>query len=320
MLYIFYGSDLQKKKLTIGELETALGTQATVFNSENPPANLRELFESDLFDSKKLFVLHELLGTSLTEDNLEEFVETANAIVFAEDSLDKRTRLAGVLLKHKKIVAKEFLPPSYTELPAWLVKMAQEKGLVLELAAAQELVLRLGYEDGSFLSPGKKINTAHLLLELDKLGLFSAGESITQSAVESLVPDAKESIGFAVSNAVAERNATALLETLENYFKSSESGASVAKVLALNAVLSEQFRSIWTFQQAQKQGLSETELLSKTGWKAGKLYPLKRAAAKFSELEVEDILNKLELLDIEQKSTTLPSRVVLELVVSQLIS
>jgi DNA polymerase III delta subunit len=94
----------------------------------------------------------------------------------------------------------------------------------------------------------------------------------------------------------------------------------VAKVLALNAVLSEQFRSIWTFQQAQKQGLSETELLSKTGWKAGKLYPLKRAAAKFSELEVEDILNKLELLDIEQKSTTLPSRVVLELVVSQLIS
>jgi DNA polymerase III delta subunit len=101
-------------------------------------------------------------------------------------------------------------------------------------------------------------------------------------------------------------------------FYSDDSSDDKAKSIQLNALLAEQFRNILMIQDFQKQRIPDAVILSKTGWKSGRLFVIKKLASKFKTAQLMSVLNKLEHLDIELKTSGIPGQVILQLITAQL--
>jgi len=84
-------------------------------------------------------------------------------------------------------------------------------------------------------------------------------------------------------------------------------------------VLSEQFRSILLVLAAQAERVPDQKLLADTGWKSGRLFVVRKNAARFSPRSIMELLQKLSFLDTELKSTSTPPRVLLDLILAPLL-
>jgi len=62
----------------------------------------------------------------------------------------------------------------------------------------------------------------------------------------------------------------------------------------------------------------DQEILKQTAWKSGRLFVMKKLAGKFKPGQLISILDKLERLDIETKTTTTPGQTILQLILAQL--
>jgi DNA polymerase III delta subunit len=101
---------------------------------------------------------------------------------------------------------------------------------------------------------------------------------------------------------------------LQNFTGADEKTA----IIQLNALLSEQFRSIAVAQNFLEEGTSDEQALAQTSWKPGRLFIMKKTAGRFAQKKVLDFLKKLEHLDEELKTSSTPPRVLLDLIVAQL--
>lgn len=317
MLYVLHGPDRTGLKKRVRILEEQHALKSTWFSEESKPAGSGILLSSDLFSGRQMFVLDGLLRHMLTEDDLPQYLQTENVVVFVEDGLDNRTKLASILKTSPKVSLESFDVPSFHDLENWIKAEAKEMQVKIQPKAIKLLVERLGYEAEGFLSAGKKVDLGRLRMELQKLGSFSDGSEVTETDVESLVPLEQEAVGFAVGDALLEKNKKKLQMVLDKYFQNADSATETQKVLLLTAILAEQFRSMWVYLEAQESGVPESELLSQMGWKPGKLFALKKNTSRVSKQQVASLLAKLEHLDLEQKTSTAPPRVIAELIFSQ---
>jgi DNA polymerase III delta subunit len=144
------------------------------------------------------------------------------------------------------------------------------------------------------------------------------GREVSEANVNELAPQNKEVDVFDLTNAIADNQKQKALSLMQDFlFYQSDSDEKTA-IIKLNALLSEQFRSVAIVQSFTNEKTSEDIILEKTGWKSGRLFIMKKVAARFNQKIVLDLLNKLAALDEELKTSSTPPRVLLDLIVTQL--
>jgi len=253
--------------------------------------------------------------------HLDVLAASANRIIFIEPKLDKRTSATQKLLKDKRIIVKEFAVPEGEAFTAWITDRVKQRGGKIELAATRALAARLAGEPADGYAPAAPShNLWQAANEIDKLLEYAAGEPISAAAVEALITANEDIEVWKVINAIADRNASGVQDYLRRFFSAEDGSDEKTKVIQLNALLADQFRSIVMVQGFSGQRLSDAVILKLTAWKQGRLFVMKKIAQRCKPELALDVLKKFEHLDVELKTGSTPPRVLLDLILSQVLS
>lgn len=325
MLTLLLGADDFSKKEYISSLAEKEKAGVEFFvDRENAPG-LGRLLAQDLFAGKKIQVLESLLNCfDLNEEALGRLLKSQNRIIFIEEKLDKRISQNKKLLANKAVEAKDFSLPHNKDLDKWIISHIKAGGGAITDKAADLLAKKLGRDQAQEIRAGGKVvevreiyNLWQAGSEVKKLLALARGREITESDVESLVPEIIEVDVLGVVNAIADKKKNLALGLIRGFLESG-GGDGKTKVIQLNALLAEQFRNVLMVQDFILRGVSESEILDTTGWKSGRLFVLKKIAGRFVSSIVRDFLGKLEHLDGELKTSQTPPKVLLDLIVAQL--
>lgn len=306
MLTLLIGQDLFAKQGYLdAELEKHNAEVIKHQDSAQAPI-LSSLEGPSLFGGATAHVFIGLLKDYELPD-LEKAASSQSLIYFWEESLDKRLTKTKALQKIATV--KEFLEPDAHSAGNWIVKHAEENEIKIQPSAATALAARLMGETKQTLS----VSSAHN--ELLKLSTYAGGNAITVAMVEELTPQDLSIDIFGLLNHVASGNKSLAMEAIKKYYQNSSEDDKVLTI-RLVALLSDQLRSLLIAKQLSSQGLSEQQILTATGWKSGRLFVMNKLGRNFSEHQLNAGLTKLYNLDKELKSSTLPPRAVMDLIIA----
>jgi DNA polymerase III delta subunit len=324
MPYLLLGSDEYSKEQFVQALVKELEAETAVFNSEDQLPNLDELLQNDLFSKAKIFIFKGILPKYLTE--IKAGQQNKNKVVVLLGSLDKRKKENKDLLNNPNIEIKEFILPHGRELDIWIQKQVALYGGKISLNAVNLLSVYLGRDNGKEVRVGGKIievvevfNLYQVNSEILKLIAYTQNREITEQDVKDLVVENGEVEVFDLTNAIADGQKQKSIELMNRFLKEQSGAEEKTSLILLNSLLAEQFRNVAMVQSffADKQE-TEENILKITGWKPGRLFVMKKIASKFEPKKILDTLNKLESLDQEIKSSQIPARVIMDLIITQL--
>lgn len=325
MIYLLLGSDDFTKNEYILTLAKEIGGQPDVFFDPETLPNISDLSQTDLFSKEKIYVLKGLLQKYNDPNNIEKLIATRNRIIFVEEKLDKRSADNKKLLNQTGIQVKEFVLPHGRELNNWIQERAKYYGAKFSQEAIENLSVALGRDlaretkfGGKVVSVEEVYNLWQADNEIKKLSDYAGTKEVSAGDVKNLVAENGEMDVYELTNAIADGEKNKSLFLLHQFFKQQSGTDEKGGVIQLNALLSDQFRNIAIVQEYLKQKKSEDEILSSTGWKSGRLFIIKKVAVRFNDKKVLDFLNKLKALDEEMKTSSVPPKVLLDLIVSQL--
>jgi DNA polymerase III delta subunit len=318
MIYLFLGSDDFSKRRRLQLLARGLGAEVITLRAEDGPLDLAQLAEPMLFGGARLFVVENFSARLDPEIDLSKLAGSPHTIVLVEQSMDKRKKTTTQWLKYPDITVEEFNAPQGKDLQKWLLEQAGELGAQLQPAVADYLIAAIlpPISGSRFAEPVADLN--RLDNELRKLTAYADGQAITKEMVDSLVARNTDVETWDIVNALADRNMKKAFVALEQFFADDASADEKSKTIQLNSVLADQFRSILLAQDFLEQRAPDSSILERTGWKSGRLFIMKKLAGKFKTGQLISVLDKLERLDIELKSTTTPGQVILQLIAAQL--
>lgn len=324
MITLLLGSDDFSKKGFIDSLVAERGAFLSVFSESAELPDVSGLLESDLFSKPKVFVLQNFMP-EFGEANIEKCILTPNHIVISLKSLDKRKKENKELLSNPKIIVKEFLLPHGKELDGWIINRVKFYGKTISQTSADLLAARLGRDSGKETKVAGKVVAVEEVFdlwqadsEIKKLLAYAGGGEISEQGILDLVPENGEVDVFDLTNAIADNKKKEAMALLNKFLAMQTGSDEKAGIIQLNALLSEQFRNVAIVQDFLASRTPETEILEKTGWKSGRLFVIKKIASRFPAKKIIELLNKLEALDEELKSSSIPPRVLLDLILSQL--
>lgn len=320
MLTLLLGPDEYTREQHLRQTVSQAGAVRVDLDANSDTITADDLLAQDLFSPSRVVVVEHGAEQLLTETHIPAFVASANHICFVETQLDQRTKFAKTLMQDERIIKVLCNPPELHTLSAWVETYVKEHGGIITGPAAQRLLARLGYIDplGGQAAALREPSLAALAIELDKALVYAAGESITPAIIEALVPDDRQVVTFAITDAIARKDKKNVVELLQAYYADTTEDETT-KTITLAGLLAEQFRSALLVLSAQAARVSESELLAQTGWKSGRLFMVRKQATPFTIPKLKDVLAKLESLDVELKSSTMPPRVMLELIIAQMV-
>ncbi len=152
-------------------------------------------------------------------------VAPGNALVFVEQG-DAGTKRPAMLQGLEASVLKAggesraFAAPRAGELSGWLRNLADERGLVLERDASDELARRVG----GFVSEGdvdRQRQGTLAAAELEKLAIYRQAAPITVADVRALVPEVVPDSTWAMLDALAERRVDVAAPLLDRLLEST---------------------------------------------------------------------------------------------------
>ncbi len=322
MIYLLLGSDDYTKKSFIDSLVKEKGATLSVYeeNQELPDESI--FFETDLFLKPKVF----LINQARSFKNIQKLAWSKNYIIVSVKSLDKRKKENKEFLENPAVVIKSFFLPHKEELDKWIISRAKELNAKINPVAVRELAIRLGRDDAKENRIGGKIISVDEVYslwqadsELKKLAAWANGREITKQDVELLIFRNGETDALSITNAIADKNKILSLELSAKFLSQGTGGDEKSAVIQLNALLAEQFRNVAMLQDLIAHNQTETQILELTKWKSGRLFVMKKIAQRFSVAQVLDLLSKLNALDSELKSSTMPPKVMLDLILTQLL-
>ncbi len=326
MLILLLGPDDFSKKDFIDSLVKDKGADLVMFSEGDQLPNNGQFLETDLFSKPKVFMLQNVMP-EFTKPEIEKMIATANNIVISLKALDKRKKENKELLSNKKITIKEFVLPHGRELNEWIAKRVKFYGGAMSKEAVDLLAVRLGRDNGKEIKVAGKVTSAEEVFslwqadsEIKKLLAFAGKAEIGTKEVEDLVSENGEVDVFDLTNAIADNQKQKAMGLLHRFLKEQTGSDEKIGIIQLNALLSEQFRNVAAVQDFMAAKKSENQILEITGWKPGRLFVMKKIAARFPPKKILDFLNKLEALDEELKSSSAPPRLLLDLIVSQLLT
>jgi DNA polymerase III delta subunit len=326
MITLLLGSDNFSKKEFIDSLVKDKGADLVVFSEGDETPSAGSLMETDLFSKPKVFVLQNITPEFLQAD-IEKLILSANNIIVSAKTLDKRKKENKELIANAKITVKEFLLPHGRELNEWISDHVKFCGGAMSKEAIDLLAVRLGRDNGKETKIAGKVVSVEEVFdlwqadsEIRKLIAFKAGGEIGEIDVKELVSENGEVDVFDLTNAIGDNQKQKAMELLHRFLKEQTASDEKGAIIQLNALLSEQFRNVAAVQDFMAAKKPENQILELTGWKPGRLFVIKKIAARFGPKKILDFLNKLEALDEELKTSSTPPRVLLDLIVSQLLT
>lgn len=326
MLTLLLGSDDFSKKQYIKTLAAKTRASLEVYGDPENPPEMENLVGQDLFAGPKIFVLENLLNIFGELNTTEKLIASKNTIIFIVEKIDKRVAANKELLVHKQVEVKEFNLPHGRELDKWLGERVKFFGGKISTEAINSLAVKLGRDEAKETKFGGKVVSVEEVFslwqadsEIQKLIAFAAGGEISPADVEELISESGEVDALQITNALAEQNKDLSFSLINKFLKEQSASDEKGNVIRLNALLADQFRSIALAQAFLEQRRPETEILAATAWKPGRLFVMKKFAARFSAKKVLDFLAKLKALDEELKSGQVPPKVLLDLIIIQLL-
>ncbi len=321
MLYLFLGADDFTKKQEISSLVKEKGAELVVFGEGEEVPKAGSLIATDLFSKPKVFVLTKLPDL----DNTEKFTSSPNHIIVSVISLDKRKKENKDLLANPKIIVKEFILPHGSELNEWILNRVTELSGKISQDAVNELAKRLGRDEAKETKFGGKVVSVEEVYslwqadsEIRKLIYLAKDREIAKEDVLELVSESGEVDALQITNALADKNKELSFALINKFLKEQSSSDEKGSLIQLNALLAEQFRNVAMVQDFSAHKTTEAEILEKTGWKSGRLFIMKKIAGRFDQVKVIETLSKLASLDEEMKSSQMPPRVLLDLILAQI--
>lgn len=325
MLQIFLGSDDFSKREYVQQLAKKEKAQLQFLVGEDG-VDVGQLIGTDLFAVKKLTAINGGIKL-LTSGVVEGLLKSNNTIIFFEEKLDKRLNATKELLANKNIKVQEFNLPHGSELNVWIEKRVAHYNAKISKEAVELLAKKVGRDDGTETKFGGKVVEVKEVFtlwqvdnEIKKLVSYSAGQQISVHDVDQLVVDYGEAEVLDITNAIAAKDKQRTFNLINRFLKEITASDEKGKIIQLNALLAEQFRNVAMIQSLGNQGMPEGEILQLTSWKSGRLFVIKKIASQFDSKKVLDFLSKLEFLDAELKSSSVPPRVILDLILTQLVS
>jgi DNA polymerase III delta subunit len=321
MLYLLLGPERFLHTDFIESLSDKFSAPVIVIQSEDALSDRAELSSQDLFATQKIFVIAEGLTKRGMLEFIDELKASKNHIVILEDKLDRRKTETATIIKDPQIVVVDCVTPDGAGLVKWLEQRAKKYGTSFEAGAASYLLATLGQQEvKNFRAPAQpQVNLWQLANEVEKLATYVNESKITKEAIGELVKTQDPTEVWDIVNALADKNAQKIFSSLELFFRSLDGTDEKSKAIQCTALLAEQFRSIALVQSMLSGRLSDDIILERTGWKSGRLFMVKKAAVKFTTKIVFEFLTKLEALDLELKTSGMPPRVLLDLIITQAV-
>lgn len=317
MITLLLGSDVLAKKQHISAAAKLRDSEVETFTDSNAIPKFERLFEQQLFGAPKLVVLEHVWKKLDLDELLEKVGENKSAALYiVEDSIDKRTTANKDFLKDKRVTVVVLDSPVGTrESSDWIVKYANENKIKIEPSAAFALASAL------LLDEDASLDVAHAQSELQKLKSYAASEvnsgAVTKEMVALLTETASGVDVFALLNAIATKNKRLALQMLETFFE-TETADEKANAIKVTALLSDQFRSLLIAIDSDNRRIPDEAILKMTGWKSGRLFIMKKLSRNFTAPKVQQALSKLDNLDKELKTGSMPPHVVLDLIIADM--
>lgn len=327
MLSLLLGPDDFSKNEYIQALAAKDKLEAVHFGDGETMPSVEDLSQQDLFSQPKIYVLRGLVKQFGSAEKIPKLIASKNQIVLVEEKLDKRLADNKQLLANKQILVKEFALPHRQELNKWILARVKFYGGKISPPAAEVLAIALGRDNAKETRFGGKVvdveeiyNLWQADSEIKKLVAYAAGKEIFAGDVKALANENGEVDVFELTNAIADNRKQKTMELLHNFLKAQTGSDEKGAIIQLNSLLSEQFRNVAAVQDFVARKKTESEMLEITGWKSGRLFVMKKIAVQFPAKKVLDFLNKLAALDETLKTSQTPPRVLLDLIVSQLLT
>lgn len=308
MLKILVGKDLFAKQAFIDSELVKFAGELVKYQPQDQLPTLESLGGANLFGGASCYVFVDCLH-SYELEALQRVASNHTPVYFLEDSMDKRLAKTKQLLKLG--VIDEFSAPKKEGAKLWIIAHAESLGIKIQPSAAGELANRLMGETKDELDVLRAHN------ELLKLSSYANDEAVSMAMVQELTPEDSAIDIFALINALGSKNKSLAIRLLQNYFDSSGEDQKVLSI-RLVSLLADQMRSLLIAQDLVKQGLSEQQILQVTGWKSGRLFVMKKIGQEFTFIQLKRTLTKLYNLDKELKSSTLPPRIIIDLIVASM--
>ncbi len=275
--------------------------------SQIPP--LASLSEPTLFGPARAYIFSGVWKDLDTESLLQYGAESHTKIFIDEDSLDQRKTVNKEILKDKRVTVIDCPAPKGDASVQWIKDHAKVLEIQLDNQAAADLARALVPEEYGSLS----VLSAHN--ELMKLKSFANGETVTSEMVAELVEPLLTINVFDLLDAIGNQQKPRAIQLLNEFYQRTD-GDEKAKTIQLSALLADQLRNMLLVTDAAAQKMPDAEILKQTGWKSGRLFIMKKLAHSFPPAKIRQSLNKLESLDLEVKSSTMPTHVVLDLIIA----
>lgn len=263
-----------------------------------------ELRTMPFFAGKNKVVIVEE-ADSFVEKNrqiLEKYVQAPAShshLVLVCGKWDKRTKLATLVDKAGALVECKKLKDH--QLPNWIITRTKQYKKTIAAKAAQTIAENVGN------------NLAILDKHIEKLSIYLGDRgSIDEKDVEALVGIDRNRTIFELTDAVAQRNVTIALKTLNQMLIHGEDSVKIISLLAW------QMKRLWRAKQMLHKGENESKV-------ASELQVIPFFAKRFFEqvklFTEEDLTKKYALLletDVKSKTSSFSMQLLLELLVYKL--
>ncbi|HBT20327.1 MAG TPA: DNA polymerase III subunit delta [Peptococcaceae bacterium] len=234
---------------------------------------------------------------------IEEYFDRINSsctVVFIMDGkVDKRKKIYGKLLEKGAVV--EFLPLKGKNLTKWIGDQFNAYGKKIEKTAREYLAA--GFDDLELLKT-----------EIQKIVLFCGEESsmVTLEQVKEAVSRTQSVNIFDIIDAVGNRNSSLAVELVREMLAAGESPVFILYMI------SKHLRTIFRVKSLLQDGYSEKQIVAKLQLHPYAFRKIMEQSKNFSMEDLKKILRLLLKIDLMLKTSSVNSKLLLEMGVVEL--
>lgn len=284
--------------------------------SDNLQYALASAEQMPMIASRRVIKITEVkISATAAKDNLKEDYEEilsaylkrpaeTSVVIFVADELDKRRRMAKLLIENS--VAVEFAALEEADLRKWIRDEAKKQNADIDDKAVNHLIGLIG-------SDARKITG-----EIEKLAVAALPDKlITYELIEALVPNSREMSNFDLTDHLIAKNKTRALHTLK---KILDDGAEPLMLLGL---IANNFHRLFLAKEMMNQGVERKEVARIMRLPYGKQEDFLATARRTDARQFSRIMRRIAEADIAIKTSkggggTAGSRLQIEMLVCEL--
>jgi DNA polymerase-3 subunit delta len=321
-VYLLFGAETYLRDLaakTIADLilkESSLREfNETVFSLNSEPLQyaLGAAEQLPMMSARRVIKITEVrVSANSNKDNLKEEDEDllasylkrpaeTSVVIFVADELDKRRKMARLLIENS--VAVEFSDLNNFELLKWAADKLKEAGVTADAKALDHLISLTGNNIGRLTNELEKLSTAVL-----------PDRVITVELIESLVPNSRELSNFDLTDALILKNRSKTFQILK---KILDDGAEPLMLLGL---IANNFRRIGLAKELMARGADTKEVFRLIKMPPNKHDSFLATARRIEREKLSRILKRIAETDLAIKTSRGTPEMQIEMLVGEILS